>query len=74
MPDIRFEIKEHIAVLSNRGSNGWKKELNRVSWGGRDAKYDIREWNTDHTSCHKGATLTKEELSTLKEVLNGLDI
>lgn len=27
MPDVRFEIKEHIAVLSNRGSNGWKKSL-----------------------------------------------
>ena len=74
MLDIRYEIKEHIAVLSDRSSSGWKKELNLISWGGRDAKYDIREWNTDHTSCHKGATLTKEELSTLKELLNGLDI
>lgn len=41
MSDINFEIKKHIAVL-NEKANGWKKELNLVSWGGRDAKYDIR--------------------------------
>lgn len=73
MPDIRFEIEKHIAVLSDRG-NGWKKELNLVSWGGRDAKYDIREWNADHSTCHKGTTLTNAELKELKNVLNSLDI
>ncbi len=74
MPDIRFEIKKHIAVLSDRGSNGWKKELNLVSWAGRDAKYDIREWNADHSTCHKGATLSNEEARALREALNSLDL
>ena len=69
MPDIRFEIKEHIAVLSDRGSNGWKKELNRVSWGG-----DIRELNADHSTCHKGATLSDEEARVLRDALNSLDL
>ena len=35
--DFRVEIKEHIGVLSEKG-NGWKKELNVVSWNGNEAK------------------------------------
>lgn len=74
MPDIRYEIKEYIAILSDRDNNSWKKELNKVSWSGRDAKYDIREWNTDHSSCHKGITLSKEEVQALRDALNSLDL
>jgi hypothetical protein len=73
MSEIRFEIKNHIATLSEK-SSGWKKELNLVSWNGREAKYDLREWNEDHSSCHKGCTLSDEELKALKEVLSHLDI
>lgn len=73
MPDIRFEIEKHIAVLSDRRKD-YKKEINLVAWGGRDAKYDIREWNADHSKCHKGVTLTSAELKQLKNVLNSLDI
>lgn len=73
MPDIRFEIEKHIAVLSDH-RNDWKKEINLVAWGSRDAKYDIREWNADHSKCHKGVTLTSAELKRLKDVLNSLDI
>lgn len=42
MADIKFEIKETLGVLS-QSSKGWKKELNLISWNGREAKYDIRE-------------------------------
>jgi hypothetical protein len=48
MADIKFEITEHIGVLSE-GSKGWTKEINRVSWNDRDPKIDIREWSPDHT-------------------------
>ena len=47
MPDIKFEIEKHIGVLSENG-NGWRKELNMVSWNGRPAKYDIRDWTESH--------------------------
>ena len=30
MPDIKYEITEHLAVLST-SSRGWSKELNLVS-------------------------------------------
>ena len=68
MADIKFEITEHIGVLSE-GSKGWTKEINRVSWNDRDPKIDIREWAPDHTKMGKGITLTDEEAQKLKELL-----
>lgn len=68
MATFRYEIIETIAVLSE-GSEGWKKELNLVSWNGRDPKYDIRDWSSDHEKMGKGITLSSEELRVLKEAL-----
>ena len=68
MADIKFEITDHIGVLSE-GSKGWTKEINRVSWNDRDPKIDIREWSPDHTKMGKGITLTDEEAQKLKELL-----
>ena len=68
MADIKFEITEHIGVLSE-GSKGWTKEINKVSWNDRDPKIDIREWSPDHTKMGKGITLTDEEAQKLKELL-----
>jgi hypothetical protein len=72
MADITFEIKETIGVVSE-GSKGWTKELNLVSWNGREPKYDIREWSPDHTKMGKGLTFTKDELAKLKELLDGIE-
>lgn len=71
MAEIKYEIIETLAVLSE-GSKGWKKELNLISWNGREPKYDLREWSEDHTKMGKGVTLTLAELQTLKESLNKL--
>lgn len=68
MAEIKFEIIETIAVLSE-SSKGWKKELNFISWNGREPKYDLREWSEDHTKMGKGVTLTLAELQVLKEAL-----
>ena len=43
MADIKYEIKETIAVIAE-SAKGWKKELNLISWNGKEAKYDLREW------------------------------
>ena len=40
------------------------KELNRVSFNGAPAKYDIRTWSPDHTKMGKGITLTSEEFKS----------
>lgn len=45
--EISFAIVEHIGVLST-GSKGWTKELNLISWNGREPKYDLREWSPEH--------------------------
>ncbi|MGQ4668999.1 YdbC family protein [Metabacillus halosaccharovorans] len=68
MADIKFEITEQIAVLSE-SSKGWTKELNLISWNGREPKYDIRDWAPNHEKMGKGVTLTEEEFAKLKSAL-----
>lgn len=66
--DFTFSIEKNVGVISeNKG--GWKLELNKVSWGGRPAKYDIRSWSPDHAKMGKGITLSKEDLDSLKNLL-----
>jgi len=60
-----YEIVEEIGVISE-GRNGWRKELNRVSWNGANAKYDIRDWAPNHEKMGKGVTLNDEEFMNLK--------
>ena len=62
MAELKFEIKETLGILSEN-AKGWTKELNLISWNDRDPKYDIREWNPDHTRMGKGVTLTADELA-----------
>lgn len=73
MPEIKYEIKEGLGVLSE-SAKGWTKELNLVSWNGREAKYDLRDWNETHEKMGKGITLTKDELLKLRTVLNSINL
>lgn len=68
---FNYEIVEHIATLSQSGDTS--KELNKVSYNGSPAKYDLRSWKrTDgEEKLLKGLTLTDEEATALKEALNG---
>jgi len=72
MSEIKYEIIKNVGVLSKSGS-GWTKELNLISWNDREAKYDLRDWSPDREKMGKGVTLSKEELSALKELLNGIE-
>ena len=72
MSEIKYEIIKNVGVLSKSGS-GWTKELNLISWNDRDAKYDLRDWSPDREKMGKGVTLSKEELTALKELLNGIE-
>ena len=64
MAELKYEITEKVGVLSEN-AKGWTKELNKISWNGGTPKYDIREWNEEHTRCGKGVTLGLEELQKL---------
>ncbi|EIR3701421.1 hypothetical protein LWX78_000354 [Listeria monocytogenes] len=69
MANIEYEIIEEIGVLSEN-ARGWRKELNKISWNGRQPKYDIRDWSEDHEKMGKGITLTDEEAEVLKKLLD----
>ena len=67
--DIRYEIRQHIGVLSVNPNTNWTTEANIVSWNGKQPKLDIRPWSPDHTRMAKGITLTEEEARTLAKAL-----
>lgn len=73
MKDIQYEIVKEIAVLSTSDS-GYTKEINLISWNGKEAKYDIRSFSPNREKCGKGVTLTEAEagklLAALKKVLS----
>jgi hypothetical protein len=71
--EIKFEIKETVGTLS-QSPKGWNKELNLISWNGKEPKYDLREWAPEHEKMGKGVTLTLEELKKLKDLLNGIEL
>ena len=68
MSDFKFEITEHLGTLSE-SAKGWTKELNKVSFNDRPAKYDLREWDPDHQKMSKGVTLNDEEMEILSKIL-----
>ncbi len=68
MAEFKYEIIENLGVLSEK-ANGWRKELNIVSYNEASPKYDIREWNPDHTRMSKGITFNEEEGEILFEIL-----
>ena len=72
MADIEYTIVKHLGVISeSRG--GWKKELNLISWNGREPKYDIRDWSQDHQKMGKGITLTGEQLAALMKLAEEIE-
>lgn len=68
MAELKYEIIKSIGILSET-NNGWKKEVNIVSWNGGEPKYDIRSWNPDHTKMGRGVTLSSTEIEKLRELL-----
>jgi hypothetical protein len=69
----RHEIVKEIAVLST-GESGYTKEINLISWNGKEPKYDIRSFSPNREKCGKGVTLTEAEaeklLAALEKVLS----
>ena len=64
----KFEIYKHIGDISHP-NNGWKKELNYISWDDREPVYDIRTWSNDHTKYGKGVTITAGEMKALQSLI-----
>ena len=73
MSEIKYEIIKNVGVLS-QSTSGWSKELNLISWNDREPKYDLRDWSPNREKMGKGATLSKDELLALKELLNSIEL
>ena len=65
--EIKYEIVNEIVVISEECQ--CRLELNRVSWNGREPKYDLRKWTLNHEKMGKGVTLTDDELVKLCNIL-----
>ena len=68
MREIQYEIVKEIAVLST-GDSGYTKEINLISWNGKEPKYDIRSFSPNREKCGKGITLNADEAATLLKEL-----
>lgn len=66
--EVRFEILEHIGIISTHPT-GWNKELNIVSWNGGQPKYDIRDWDLDHEHMSRGVTLHEKEMRQIFDLM-----
>ena len=68
MREIQYEIVKEIAVLST-GDSGYTKEINLISWNGKEPKYDIRSFSPNREKCGKGITLNADEAAALLKEL-----
>ena len=68
---MTYEIIEQIRALSDP-VNGTTKEINLVSYNGKEPKFDIRAWKRDEHGerMFKGVTLTEAEAKELQAALN----
>ncbi|MGQ7526288.1 YdbC family protein [Streptococcus suis] len=68
MREIQYEIVKEIAVLST-GDSGYTKEINLISWNGKEPKYDICSFSPNREKCGKGITLNADEAAALLKAL-----
>lgn len=68
MREIQYEIVKEITVLST-GDSGYTKEINLISWNGKEPKYDIRSFSPNREKCGKGITLNADEAAALLKAL-----
>ena len=73
MANIKYDIVEEVGIISENNT-GWTKELNLISWNDRAPKFDLRDWSPGHEKMGKGITLSTEELKSLKELLNTIEL
>ncbi len=67
--DFSFEIIRHLGVYGH-SAKGWTREANIVEWNSSNAKFDLREWDPEHTRMSRGITLQKQEMFNLMQILN----
>lgn len=77
MSDFSYEIKKKLGVLStstDKNGGEFTTEVNMISYGGKEAKLDIRKWDrrTEEGKMLKGIVLGDDEARGLYEILKGV--
>ena len=68
--DFSFEIIRHLGVYGH-SAKGWTREANIVEWNGGNAKFDLREWDPEHTRMSRGIMLQKQATMTNVQIMFG---
>lgn len=71
---FEYEIVEKIGTVSENGT--MSLELNLISYSGAEPKFDLRKWRTiaDERTMQKGITMTADELRSLRDLLNTVEV
>lgn len=71
---FEFEIVQQIGTVSEAGT--MSIELNLISYSGAEPKYDLRKWRTiaGERTMQKGITMTADELRSLRDLLNTVEV
>ncbi len=71
--EFKYEIVEQVGVISS-STSGWNREVNIVRWNEGKPKLDVRDWSPEHDKMGKGISMTSEEISLLKSILEEFDL
>lgn len=72
---LTYDVIRHIGTFFKK--DNYSKELNIVSWNGRQPVYDIRGWRVNaEGEKHplKGLSMSKDDLIALKLLLSDLEV
>lgn len=67
MAQKQFEIIKELYKFQEVPGALYQKELNLVSWYGKEPRYDLRGWTAKHEKAGKGISLTEDEFRELLE-------
>lgn len=73
--EISYKIIEQIGVISK--TNMYTKELNIISWNGREPVFDVRMWKIGNDGKKiplKGISMNKRDLFELNKLLGNVDL
>lgn len=73
--NVKCEIVKHYGVICKK--NSYQKEVNLISWDGREPVLDIRNYriSPDGKKCPlTGITVPKEDIAALRNLLNHIDL
>lgn len=73
--ELSYDVIEHVGTISEK--NGYSKEVNIISWGGRPPVCDIRAFRVGKDGKKyplKGISMSKADLAALKELLHDVDM